>query len=88
MNHCPFDFGAHHTISAIIGQKSIKTVCSRRVPFSTANPGEHIDCPDCRAALEDDVTETEAALAHPDCTEYMREAFDLHIRHRKEVLAL
>jgi len=65
MNHYPWDGGS---VSGFFGkfrkQKTIATVCSRRVAFHRANPESSITCADCRAKLEADRKDHVAMLAH------------------------
>lgn len=60
MNHMPWDegaiadaftdvFGASHI--AINGQKTIKTMCGKRVPVGIADHNGTTTCPDCAARI-------------------------------------
>lgn len=50
--HIPWDRGALYVLSKLAGQKSIKTLCNRRVPFRRAIDNPLLsDCPDCRQRL-------------------------------------
>lgn len=50
--HYPFDDGALHTLGVLTHQKTIKSLCGKRVPFIQADAKAHIDCPHCRAQLK------------------------------------
>lgn len=58
MNHYPFDDGVLAHISAIIGQKTIKSACGKRVAFSATAHLEHIDCEECRTVLRRKIADT------------------------------
>jgi hypothetical protein len=51
--HMPWDEGAVSDIGVELGQKTIKTMCAKRVAVArTSSIRDNVTCPDCRREVE------------------------------------
>lgn len=87
MQHFPWDDGALQFMGEIIGQKTVKAKCNRRVSFATARTGKHVDCPECRAALQEQL-DVQVRLAPEYARFGMGDACEKSISELRAVLAL
>lgn len=54
--HAPWQSEGLHNMSGLLGQKTIKTMCDKRVSFADTVTRGAITCPECLAKIKADIT--------------------------------
>ena len=82
MNHMPFDNGALRFLREINGQKTIKTRCDKRVPFTQADEREPVSCAECQSSIAREKLFLESLWAELKCN--YPTAYEAHMRQYPE----
>lgn len=53
VNHARWDDGAFKNTMKLLGQRTVKTHCDRRVAMHRADPDAPVTCPFCQSWLDD-----------------------------------
>jgi len=75
VNHYPWDEGVLSTVGLIVGQKTIKAYCGKRVNFSSADSDKPVTCAGCCMKMREQA----------DAIESLMSLYETDSKHAKEI---